>query len=626
MNIRLYISLTLFLVFNCSFGQLPTTKKLNLFEDSPIITPNQNLVEISPDGQYLLTYGYTGFNIWDYKNEKVIKHISSSNSKTQIQFSTDGKYMACIEVEQVSPNIIYSVGIWQTTNWTKLINLGKTSKEDLSNFCFNIENTQIYTLENGALMNGSCTLKCYNLLDGKLTNSISLPEWSRFKNVKTIDKNHLLVSVDRVANLVDINAKKLLKSNEIITFGNVLRSDSLVSFYTKRKKYFQNFDTKLWEVKTYQNIQAGLLSAISNNGLFLAQMVKNERFEGLKVWDLTNQKELYSKELMSVNFNKLAISDDSKYVILGYNDKSFYKVEINDTPTVKQVTGNSETNFRETFKDMVFLENQKILALSTANSIKIYDLQNEKILKNIKSNSVAKLQYSSKNNTLITISENTNIGQLNLSDFTQKEELTYSFLNDAISSNNSLIAVGNKVGNKTRLFDMNSLAVINTVGDGSGLGSVSRISFSNDNLTFATNQYGDLTLWEVESGKKLKSFPNFHKFYIDAVIFSKDNKSIISSGGGDYKIRITDLSNINSVKYLEGHTKFVRNLCVSGDGKYLFSSSDDNTVKMWNLAQDKLVNTIFEGNYKIVKIILSSDSKLLYVLDENTASIITIPN
>ena len=224
MNIRLYIFLTLFIAINCSFGQFPPTKKLNLIEETPIITPNQNLVKMSPNGQYLVTKGYTGFNIWDYKNERVIKHLPSGNPFTQkIEFSSNGKYMASIEVEQVSPNIIASVGIWQTSDWTKITNIGKVSKTDLSSFCFNNDNTQIYVLENGALMNGSCTLKSYDLSDGKLINSISLPEWSRFNNVKAIDKNYLFVSVDRVSNLIDINAKKLLKSNEIITFGKNFR-------------------------------------------------------------------------------------------------------------------------------------------------------------------------------------------------------------------------------------------------------------------------------------------------------------------------------------------------------------------------------------------------------------------
>ena len=355
-------------------------------------------------------------------------------------------------------------------------------------------------------------------------------------------------------------------------------------------------------------------------------MVKNERFEGLKVWDLNNQKEVYSKELVTMNFNCIAISDDSKYVILGYNEKSFYKVEFNDTPTIKQVTGNSEGKIREKYNDMVFLENQKSLAISTSNSVLVYDLQNDRISKNIESSSIARLKYSSKNNSLLIISENTNIGQLNLSDFTQKNDHSYSFLNDAISSNSHVIAIGNKVGNKTRLFDINSLSITNNVGDGSGLGGISQISFSDNNSIFATNQYGDLTIWETETGKKVKHFPNFHKFYINAMTFSKDSKSIISSGGGEYKIRITNLADINIVKYLEGHTKFIRNLCVSSDGKFLFSSSDDNTVKMWDLTQNKLINTIFEGNYKILKILPSTDGKFLYVLDENSAAVITIPN
>jgi hypothetical protein len=61
-------------------------------------------------------------------------------------------------------------------------------------------------------------------------------------------------------------------------------------------------------------------------------------------------------------------------------------------------------------------------------------------------------------------------------------------LNDAIGSNKTIIALGNKVGNKTRIIDITRILVMNIVGDGSGLGGIKRISFSNDNLTFATNK------------------------------------------------------------------------------------------------------------------------------------------
>jgi WD40 repeat protein len=626
MNIHKYLSVTLLLAFNAIHGQNYSMKKLDLNEVLPIITPNQKLVKISPDGKLLVTKGNTGINIWDYKTEKVLKYLPFENTTDQIQFSSDGKYMASVEAEQLSPKFISSVIIWETSNWNKLINLGQVSKNNLDNFCFDVDNSQIYTIENGAMMDGSCTLKCYNLIDGKLVNSITLPEWSRFKNIKALDKNHLLVSRIGLVNIVNISAKKTLSSTEIITFGGSLRSDSLLSFHIKRPKFYQKLDIKTWEIKSFKNIPPSIFSATSTNGLFYAQMVKIEKFEGLKVWDLANQKEIYSRELSSVAFSSLSISDDSKYVFLGQNDKTYYMAELGDTPTLKEVTGKSIEKTREKYNDMVLADNQKKIVISNANGILVYDLQNESITKSIEPKSISNIEYSSKNNSIFFFSENTNIGQINLSDFTQKKEVSYSFLNNAIASNSNLLAVGNKVGNKTTLYNINDLSVKNIVGDGGGLGGISLINFSNDDLIFATNQYGDLTIWESATGKKVKHFPNFHKFYINAMTFSKDNKSIISSGGGDYKIRVTNLDNINNIKFLEGHTKSISNLCVSHDGKYLYSSSDDNTVKVWDLVQNKLIKTIFESNYKIVKLIVSTDDKSLYILDENSLSVISITN
>jgi WD40 repeat protein len=49
------------------------------------------------------------------------------------------------------------------------------------------------------------------------------------------------------------------------------------------------------------------------------------------------------------------------------------------------------------------------------------------------------------------------------------------------------------------------------------------------------------------------------------------------------------------VRTLKGHTKTVRSVAFSPDGRLLASGSDDGTVKLWEVATGSLVRTL-EGH------------------------------
>lgn len=59
--------------------------------------------------------------------------------------------------------------------------------------------------------------------------------------------------------------------------------------------------------------------------------------------------------------------------------------------------------------------------------------------------------------------------------------------------------------------------------------------------------------------------------------------STLVSGAYDGEVRIWDLANRATLKSFVAHTGFVRGLAFSVDGKNLFTTGDDKTVKVWHL-------------------------------------------
>lgn len=125
-------------------------------------------------------------------------------------------------------------------------------------------------------------------------------------------------------------------------------------------------------------------------------------------------------------------------------------------------------------------------------------------------------------------------------------------------------------------------------GDGKSLitDRANSLAFSPDGKTLAIgsgepSRSGDITLWDMATGKLIKNYAERHLDSIFALDFSPDGK-LLASGGADKAVRITDLSTGKVIKVFEGHTHHVLGLSWRADGRVLASSGGDNVVKTWD--------------------------------------------
>lgn len=115
---------------------------------------------------------------------------------------------------------------------------------------------------------------------------------------------------------------------------------------------------------------------------------------------------------------------------------------------------------------------------------------------------------------------------------------------------------------------------------------VNALALSPDGQTLAAgsgepSRSGDISLWDMASGKLKAEFSERHLDTVLALDFSPDGR-LLASGGADKAVRVTELAGGRMVKLFEGHTHHVLGLSWRADGRLLASSGADNVVKVWD--------------------------------------------
>ncbi|EAW33769.1 Serine/Threonine protein kinase with WD40 repeats [Lyngbya sp. PCC 8106] len=143
----------------------------------------------------------------------------------------------------------------------------------------------------------------------------------------------------------------------------------------------------------------------------------------------------------------------------------------------------------------------------------------------------------------------------------------------------------------------------------SAVGQVYTVAISPDGQTLVAGSFGNITIWDLQTGKLLYSIAA-HSSWVKALAISPDGE-ILASGSNDKTIRLWDLKQGIRRRTIEGHTESVNTLAFSPDGQTLASGSDDRTIRLWDLKTGARILTIPAHDGPVNSIAFSPDGQTL---------------
>ena len=122
------------------------------------------------------------------------------------------------------------------------------------------------------------------------------------------------------------------------------------------------------------------------------------------------------------------------------------------------------------------------------------------------------------------------------------------------------------------------------------------IDFSPDGKLMATgggepSRSGEVKVWEVATGKLVRSLDTLHSDTVFALRFSPDGTKL-ATASADKFLKVTNVGDGKELKSFEGHTHHVLAADWSGDGKKLVSGGADSAVKVWDFDSGEGLRTL----------------------------------
>jgi WD40 repeat protein len=622
-------------------SEIIIAQKPNIMIQGGHLTDIKNFT-ISPDGNYL--FSIDGLNkgiLWDVKNGR---QLSTFNELSSASFKTDSRSILIVEKDK-SIATFDLMGKRIDVSFPDIKSLSSQGWIDNDHKKMRIDNTLVDIKYDGSykyykteeyhkqaayssITNTFCVstkgfIHFFNAEDATKTGEINISDMNG-DYMTTVDFSadgtFLLANDPSQIQIFDINAKKSIKKISVPTGQKSFKAKFLPN--GKQVLLLTNVQLHLYDIASGQtvwavNLPPNLSRYYESNGNILFSKNGEQIFasynKDIFQFDAANGRLINSfSATLAASASEIRLYNQSQNLATRMNYASLAYWDL------KTGTMTISPKIDKFWNDMVVLNKQKTVVHAVGNKVLGIEFETGKKAFELDVEEVFKIGGSFDDKYLFTVGNNKEKSEENLTIIDVKNtKILYKLPCDAASktafANTSykIATLENNAQNSIVIYD----AATGQVADKKKIATepqekaqYQQLLFSPNDTYLALTKSNNVTILNLKGDKKI-DVPIDSK-YATRYIFSQDEKYLIFLSS-KFGIQFYDIAKegFDFSRGILNNTPYFIEAALSKNGRFLFASDADNTIKVFDLNERKLVATLYSFNSNNNWAVLTPDGR-----------------
>ncbi|WP_437932652.1 AAA family ATPase [Sorangium sp. So ce291] len=328
--------------------------------------------------------------------------------------------------------------------------------------------------------------------------------------------------------------------------------------------------------------------AVTSDGRFAVSASSDKT---LKVWEIATGQRLRTLAGHTDEVRAVAVTPDGRFAVSTSSDNTLKVWDLATGQPLRTLQGHTNT----VFSVAVTPDGRFAVSGSLDCTLKVWDLATGQLLRTLKGHTRAVTGVTVTQDGRFAVSASGD-DTLKVWDLATGQLLRtlqgHSFGVNAVAlTSDDRIAVSASGDDTLKVWDLATGPLLRTLQRHTN--TVTGVAVTPDGR-FAVSASFDQTLrvWDLATGPLLRTLQG-HTSVVEDVAMTPDGRIAVSASL-DKTLKVWDLATGQLLRTLQGHTDTVNGVAVTPDGRIAVSASDDKTLKVWVLATGQLLRTIQE--------------------------------